>query len=90
MGWERDYENWRDEMHCGSRLDRPRAWTEAEVGATYQAVCWAHPIWNDNGEVVDYEVLEEVVCTEENKSEIERVLNDPEADYWGYRRKETL
>lgn len=78
MGWERDFENWRDEIHCGGRFDRPREYIEAEIGAKYEVVDYVN----------DFKVVDVVICTEENKRNIEYNLNDRENDMWGYRKVE--
>lgn len=68
-----DFENWRDSIHCGG--EPPVAWIEAEVGAKYEE----YDAINDTVERV-------ITCTWSNKDEIERSLNDSEADIWWYRK----
>ena len=71
----KEYEDWRDNIHCGG--ERPEDWTEAEQGATYELV------WLPTDEV-----LEVVTCTAENKERIERNLNDWSNDLQRFRKAE--
>ena len=69
-----EFENWRDSLYCGG--EREYEPIEAEIGAKYELVDYV------------YDRVEKVVtCTEKNKAQIEKSLNDTTIDSWGYRRK---
>ena len=70
-----EFENWRDEIYCGSRFDQPEEWREAEIGAKYEMY-----------DAVNCKVEKVVICTEKNKNEIEMSLNNKENDLWWYRK----
>lgn len=63
----RQFENWRDEIHCGSRYDKP--WREAEIGERYELF---DAVWD--------KVLKVVTCSESNRDEIEWSLNNNDYD----------
>ena len=69
----KEFENWRDEIHCGG--SEPEEWFEAEIGTRYE-------LWD----AINQEVEETVICTPENKEMIERSLNDTDNDMWWYRK----
>lgn len=69
----KEFENWRDEMHCGGK--EPEDWFEAIVGERYE-------LWD----CIEQKVEKTIVCTEENKDRIERSLNDSDNDMWYYRK----
>ena len=71
--WEREYETWRDSFHCGG--ERPVETIEAEVGATYEVY-----------DYIECAVTGTILCTEENKESIEKVINDSTNDMWTYRK----
>ena len=70
--WERDFENWRDSIHCGG--EEPVERISAIVGQRYERY-----------DYINREVVETVICTIENRAKIERALNDTENDMWTYR-----
>lgn len=69
----RDFENWRDDIHCGGEPERE--WIEAEIGAKYEMY---DAVWD--------KVEKTVTCTEKNKWEIEKSLNDNINDIWWWRK----
>lgn len=69
------FENQRDEIYCGSRWDKPEEWREAEIGAKYEMY-----------DAVYGRVEKVVTCTEKNKAEIEKSLNDSINDAWWWRK----
>lgn len=68
-----DFENWRDEMHCGG--EEPKEWHEAEIGAKYEMY-----------DAVYDKVEKTIICTESNKDMIEKSLNDDINDIWWWRK----
>ena len=74
MGVWKDFEDWRDSLYCGG--ERPKERREAELGARYELF-----------DCVYDKVMKVVTCTEQNKAEIERSLNDTENDLWYYRKE---
>lgn len=68
-----EFEDWRDSMHCGG--EKPVEWREAEIGAKYEMY-----------DAIYDKVVKTVKCTEANKGEIERSLNDSTNDIWWYRK----
>jgi len=73
MGWERDFEAWRDSFHCGG--EPPREWIEAELGAVYELY-----------DAVLDKVVRVIVCTASNKDGIEKSLNYDTDDIWWWRK----
>ena len=69
-----EFENWRDDLYCGGEPEREMI--EAEIGAKYEMYDAA---WD--------KVVKTVICTEANKAEIEKSLNDSTNDLWWYRKK---
>ena len=68
-----DFENWRDDIHCGG--EKPKKWWEAEIGAEYELY---DAVWD--------KVINTIVCTADNKDKIEQSLNDDINDMWWYRK----
>ena len=68
-----DFENWRDSIYCGGEPEPE--YREAEIGVKYELY-----------DCVYGRVEKVVTCTEKNKAEIERSLNDNNNDIWYWRK----
>ena len=75
-----EFERWRDEIYCGG-YEMPTEHIEAVIGVKYELY--------DN---VNDEIVRTEICTEANKAEIEKSLNESFEvnDMWWWRKVQNV